>query len=1228
MLLRLTGGVTENSENAEIQPDSVTDDKTKPVAEAQPNTDNSAANANGNENQPETDKLEKPEAKPAEANNNSIDNKNKNADNNAAPVLGEVRDNVEPAPAPPPAPGPNANIELPDCVGLIAHTFFASGTQELNMPYVNKKDIENKVKEFLTAKNITVTSIEVDESALNSANSSVSDGSRKPVLKEIPVTVKYSNESKSVKVKLFYYCPPYAGNNNGNGNMANDYTGHNTGKLNVKDPNNYSLTEDQKTKLIADFKKANKGISLENYELTMDEAGKLTIKDKSADLSAEVPSEEFVSAVGTVSDIYVFLDPTTSNKQSTPIPEITVKLRNGDYSKGKFWGTNKPGGNEFVNDTQKKMYFAGMDLSLNGNELKISGKYDTTKSNTTGGARAIGVREMANDKTRWRQSFSNAFMVRVLPTKTSTVIRNIDDTTKRITEDDLSKTIEIDYSKLKDTWLLNNTKGWGFGSINSKDALIKDIEAKVKKQTNLSQQIETKVGSYSVKSKYTTDFGAESPELTGTAIYYTENIPVTLVKNPGSLTSEEINEIKEKVKKANKGLNLEDGDITVNNDGSVEIKITDPNSTSPDKKTKVKFQNKAPLVTTSYTPATGLSGSKVELPLQTTNNYTFPQGTTFSLKEQVTGMTVGTDGKITYNIPENETAGKKTGTVIVKLPGDRTIEVPYEVTVETPSKANLKYATKNKNDNGYTDIPVAFRASTNAQDYPTEIKGKKGTNMSDAEIAQAGKAPKFIGYTYKNVAVESGDFKFGDQVKTLILAYDKLDEIIKAENGKTAPEGYVKVTFKASTGSKVGGGEQVEYFVNPKASVKLELKDNKYQLIGKNANNEGLKVEVPTVVAEAGYSVKYHKEDENNTTTWPFNNYDKVGQTISAPVEFTSQVEGLPSLTGTSTPVTPNGKEQGTALKVENKTNNTTVEVTDKNNQKVQATIDATTGEIKVTPSATTVGPLTVVIKDPLLGNNTLTGTVEVAKTVPSYQDSKGEIGSTVKVKPQPNEGENLPSGVTYELPNNAPTGVTIDKNTGEITVVIGNDKQAGDEITGKVIVKYPDNTTKEVNYKVTVKDKLPLPKYKDSEGEVNTTVKVKPQPNEGETLPNGATYELPTGAPEGVTVDPNTGEISVKIAKNKQPGDIIEGKIVIKYADGTKKEIIYKVTVKSSPSPIYRPTPATVEDEIIDLTPNRNLKIRKPYVVTKTGELAGNATGILSVLTLLIGAVVASKKH
>ena len=176
----------------------------------------------------------------------------------------------------------------------------------------------------------------------------------------------------------------------------------------------------------------------------------------------------------------------------------------------------------------------------------------------------------------------------------------------------------------------------------------------------------------------------------------------------------------------------------------------------------------------------------------------------------------------------------------------------------------------------------------------------------------------------------------------------------------------------------------------------------------------------------------------------------------------------------------------------------------------------------------------------------------------PEYKDGSGKPGEDVKVeKPEFKDKDGNPTtppdGTTFTPGENTPDGVTIDENTGEITVTIPEDAKPGDKITVPVVVTYPDGTKDNVNVTVTVTDKdadLYEPSYEDKLVVPGEETKSSPsftdKDGKDATAPEGSKFKITDGftAPEGyeVEIDENTGEITVTFPdKSKLNADTVE---------------------------------------------------------------------------------------
>ena len=214
------------------------------------------------------------------------------------------------------------------------------------------------------------------------------------------------------------------------------------------------------------------------------------------------------------------------------------------------------------------------------------------------------------------------------------------------------------------------------------------------------------------------------------------------------------------------------------------------------------------------------------------------------------------------------------------------------------------YAVYGPKDEGEADISYKFvdKSSGTEKLSPIPDSVKKDVKLVEKLYGNVGDAvikdteefkktlPTFVGYKLR----ENNPVVFDDTAKTkfeknnpvkLSVVYEKLPDVIKKETGKATPAGYIDITFKAGKNSKISNANvDVVYSVNPKAEVKVQKDTNKYVLLGKKADNQELKLDVPEVTAEAGYKLNTANQG------WNYDNFEKVGKAITTATTFTSVV--------------------------------------------------------------------------------------------------------------------------------------------------------------------------------------------------------------------------------------------------------------------------------------------------------------------------------------------------
>ncbi|OFN78701.1 YPDG domain-containing protein, partial [Corynebacterium sp. HMSC074E01] len=331
-----------------------------------------------------------------------------------------------------------------------------------------------------------------------------------------------------------------------------------------------------------------------------------------------------------------------------------------------------------------------------------------------------------------------------------------------------------------------------------------------------------------------------------------------------------------------------------------------------------------------------------------------------------------------------------------------------------------------------------------------------------------------------------------------------------------------------------------------------------------------------------------------------------------------------------------------------------------------KAEVDPATGEVTVTfpknaPSGASLDvPVTVTYKDKTTATANapfVLGTTDrdTDKLEPEYKPANGQPGEKAMV-PAPefkeadengepsDKGAEKPEGTGFKLDDSKtptytdkegnqkdlPTDnnkVTVDKNTGEITVTVPEDAKPGTDITVPVVVTYPDDSTDKVDATVKVgepdapgtpdtkQNESFEPGYEDGSGKPGDDVKIKkPTFKDGDgndtTPPEGTEFEKGEGTLDGVTVNED-GSIDVKIPENAKPGDKIEVPVKVTYPDGSTDDAKVTVTVEQPDAPA-----ADVKvDAIPDTRVARGEEVSIPIEATDGAEVS--VTGLPEFLKL-----------
>ncbi|PVY89207.1 putative repeat protein (TIGR02543 family) [Ezakiella coagulans] len=589
----------------------------------------------------------------------------------------------------------------------------------------------------------------------------------------------------------------------------------------------------------------------------------------------------------------------------------------------------------------------------------------------------------------------------------------------------------------------------------------------------------------------------------------------------GELTDDEIAEIKQAVIDANPDRNLKDDEITVDKDGNVSIKQGGKVGTIPAEKTVVQKDTILDLTAPDEkvevkdpTNLTKAERDKVAAAVKAKNNL-------------ADGDKIEVDSK--GNVKVTTADGKKTGT----LEGKDTVK-PFTRDGKklNPPANKVKVGDTNKLTEAEKQaVRDAIKAANPVLDFKDEeiqvdSNGTVTVPMGDSDgsipgtdtVEEAKEADK----TIKLVAPE----------KVLVADKNKLDnddkdavkKAIKDANPtlnlqdseiEVADDGSVTVTRGTGESQKVGQLSQadtvVEKLKKPEAKA---LSDGSVVVRPKDERTEELDITFgdaanpTTVTATKGADGKWKLADGTDPSitideatglvTIPakmLKNNDEVKAKAKAKAGELVSEEATVNSNDTTAPKAP------------------TVEAKDDGSVKVTPPTDADTKEVSVT--------------------YTPTGATDPVTVTATKEDGK------------------------WKLPQDAPEGISIDENTGVITIPA--DKVA-DESDVKAKAKDNSNNESDEATAKTKKDTADTtaPGKPTISAEEDGSVKVTP-PADADTkevsvtyTPTGATkpvtvtatkedgkWKLPQDAPEGITIDENTGVITIPADKVADESDV-----------------------------------------------------------------------------------------
>ena len=242
----------------------------------------------------------------------------------------------------------------------------------------------------------------------------------------------------------------------------------------------------------------------------------------------------------------------------------------------------------------------------------------------------------------------------------------------------------------------------------------------------------------------------------------------------------------------------------------------------------------------------------------------------------------------------------------------------------------------------------------------------------------------------------------------------------------------------------------------------------------------------------------------------------------------------------------------------------------------------------------------------------------------PQYEDATAPAGEKTTVDaPKDKDGKEIPEGTTFEPGGQVtdPEGNKVDKPEwitvkpdGSIEVEPPADAKPGG-YTIPVVVTYPDGSreTIEATVKVTNPEKTNgqiEPGYEGGSGKPGEDAKVdapefKDKDGKETKAPKGTKFTPGEGAPDGVKVDENTGEITAPVPDGAKPGDKITVPVDVTYPDGSKDDVDVTVTVEEPEAPAKKPdwedSKTTAPDTPVEI-PNTGGPVEDGTTVEVTG--------------------------
>ncbi|MGV3244917.1 YPDG domain-containing protein [Staphylococcus sp. 11262D007BW] len=603
-------------------------------------------------------------------------------------------------------------------------------------------------------------------------------------------------------------------------------------------------------------------------------------------------------------------------------------------------------------------------------------------------------------------------------------------------------------------------------------------------------------------------------------------------------------------------------DATPGTEVDIPVKVTYPDGSTEDTTVKVTVTpNDAQDNTPGYNDGSTKPNVPVEIPQ--TGDTDVPGGTKYEVPNTPDGWTVNVNpdnGTVIAIPPADAEPGTEVDIPVkVTYPDGSTEDTTVKVTV-TPNDAQDNtpgYNDGNTKPNvpveipqtGDTDVPggTKYEVPNTPDGWTVEVNPDNGTVTAtppaDAEPGTEVDIP--VKVTYPDGSTED------TTVKVTVTPNDAQDNTPGYNDGSTKPNVPVEIPQTGDADVPPGTKYEVPEEVPTGWTVEVNPDNGTVTATPPADAIPGTEVDIPVKVtypdgSTETPSVKVTVTPNDAQDNTPGYNDGSTKPNVPVEIPQTGDID-VPGGTKYEVPNTPDG------WTVEVNPDNGTVTATPPADAEPGTEVDI---PVKVTyPDGSTEGTTVKVTVTPN----------DAQDNTPGYNDGSTKPNVLVEI-PQTGDTD-VPPGTKYEVPEEVPTGWTVEVNpdNGTVTVTPPADAEPGTEVDIPVKVTYPDGSTEDTTVKVTVTPNDAqdnTPGYDNGSTKPNVPVEI---PQTGDTdVPTGTQYEIPEEVPTGWTVEvnPDNGTVTATPPADATPGTEVDIPVKVTYPDGSTETPSVKVTV------------------------------------------------------------------